>query len=186
MIRHLAACCVVIFAAARPAHAERSSVLWLYNIHTREEIHLRPFRHHGFPHRREWAELTRFFRSWRTQRRRSVHPRLLSTLARLQNHFGGRRIEVVSGYRLQEAGREPSSYHQVARAVDLRIRGVRNRAVFEWCRAQANLGCGYYPNGAHVHIDIRSRSGLWVDLSRSGEQAIYVRDPHKWLRQDLD
>jgi hypothetical protein len=45
----------------------------------------------------------------------------------------------------------------------------------------ADVGCGLYPNGRHVHIDVRSRPSLWVDLSRYGERASYVGGARAWL-----
>jgi Bacterial protein of unknown function (DUF882) len=102
------------------------------------------------------------------------------------NQFAGRRIEVVSGYRVPEDTDNLSSYHQVGRAADVRIPGVRNRALFNFCRAlqaQAPLGCGYYPNGNFVHIDVRGRPALWVDLGRPGAGRRYVADPVGWLRR---
>ena len=53
-----------------------------------------------------------------------MHPRLLRTLAHIQRRFGNRRIEVISGFRAPADGDELNSYHQVGRAVDLRIAGV--------------------------------------------------------------
>src|SRR5262249_44030646 len=77
-----------------------------------------------------------------------------------------------------------TSYHQVGHAADLWIDGVKNRDLFEYCRALQRagerLGCGLYPAGAHVHIDDRSRATIWVDLSGYGDGAIYVKDPERW------
>jgi hypothetical protein len=43
------------------------------------------------------------------------------------------------------------------------------------------LGCGLYPRGSHVHIDVRSQATIWVDLSGYGDGAVYVPDPAAWL-----
>jgi hypothetical protein len=47
-------------------------------------------------------------------------------------------------------------------------------------------GCGYYPNGHHVHVDVRSRSAVWVDLSATSERADYVPAPLSWLARHPD
>src|SRR4051812_45559516 len=41
-----------------------------------------------------------------------------------------------------------------------------------------NVGCGAYPLGSHLHVDNRSTKTIWIDLSRYGETADYVRDPN--------
>jgi uncharacterized protein YcbK (DUF882 family) len=161
--------------------------VWFYNVHTGEELRLRPFARYGRIEPAAWRRLNRFFRSWRTGRRRPVHPRLVRVLAHLQTHFGGRRIEVVSGYRVPEDDDELDSYHQVGRAADVRIVGVPKRALFDYCRelqAQAPLGCGFYPRTEFVHLDVRDqRSGLWVDQGAAGRRRDYVPNPRTWLRR---
>jgi hypothetical protein len=57
------------------------------------------------------------------------------------------------------------------------------RDIFDYCRELADLGCGLYPKGTHVHVDVRSRATIWVDLSRYGEAARYVRDAKGWVRE---
>lgn len=162
------------------------AVLWLYNVHTHEELRVRPFTRGSRLATLPWRQLNRLFRSWRTGQRRTIHPRLVRVLLRLQQHFGGRRIELVSGYRVPDKPDGLSSYHQVGRAADVRIAGVDKRELFEYCRAlqaEEALGCGYYPNTTFVHIDVRGRSGVWVDVSASGEGREYVRNARAWLRR---
>lgn len=120
--------------------------------------------------------MTRLFGDPRTSRRRTVHPRLIRVLVRAQHHFGARRLELYSGYRAP--GRGLNSYHEVAHAADVAIEGVPPRTLFEWCRLQASLGCGLYPQRRFVHIDVRSVAAIWVDLGHHD----YVADPDRWLR----
>lgn len=65
------------------------------------------------------------------------------------------------------------------------IDGIANRDLFEYCRALQRtgeaLGCGLYPRGSHVHIDVRSSATIWVDLSGYGDGADYVQHPDPWL-----
>jgi len=171
----------VVAATLGDARADNRS-LWLYNTHTKEEIRIRPFSRHGIPDRSSWARLSRFFRSWRTEKRRTIHPRLLRVLAQVQRHFGGSRIDLVSGYRVPERGDDLRSYHNVGRAADVRVDGVLARRLFDYCRTLVDVGCGYYPRSERVHIDSRSRSTIWIDLSADGDAADYVRDPDAWLQ----
>ncbi len=137
--------------------------LWIYNAHTHEERRDRPFVQYGLVETQRWAGWSRIFRSWRTQERRTVNPRLLRVLAQIQSYFGGRRLELVSGFRSPKDPGDLHSYHQLARAADFYIRGVANEALYAYCRTLTNVGCGYYPNGIHVHVDVRSRNSIWTD-----------------------
>lgn len=172
----------LLFAAIHPAPTDYRT-LWARNLHTGEEVRVRPFAQHGLLRRTDAHRLTRLFRSWRTGRRRALHPRLVVVLVQVQRHFRGRRIDLVSGYRVPEHERALRSYHQVARAADIRIPGVVNREVYDFCRTFANVGCGLYPNAHHVHIDVRSQAAIWVDLSRDREPAAYVAHPEDWVDQ---
>jgi hypothetical protein len=139
--------------------------------------------------RADRGRVARFFRS-RGGARRAVSGRLVAVLAHLGRHFGGKRILLMSGYRAPDAGAALRSYHQVGRAADVAIPGVSCRDLFERCRALQRhgmrLGCGLYPRGRHVHVDVRSRSTTWVDLSGYRDGAAYVRDPERWLAAHPD
>jgi hypothetical protein len=37
-----------------------------------------------------------------------------------------------------------------------------------------------------VHVDVRSRATIWVDLSGYGDGAVYVSDPEAWLEAHPD
>ena len=148
--------------------------LWLKDLYRGDEIRVAPFGGHGIPCQRDWRRISRFFRD-RHDHGRTVAPGLLRVLAQVQRHFGGRPLHLMSGYRAPGDPQALSSYHQVGHAADIWIDGVENRYLFEYCRALQGtgqrLGCGYYPAGAHVHVDVRSRSTIWVDLSGYGDGA---------------
>jgi hypothetical protein len=79
----------------------------------------------------------------------------------------------MSGYRPDAH----SSLHRSGRALDLAVQGVANEDVFGLCRTLSHVGCGYYPNGAFVHFDVRpwgSARVRWVDDARPGEPSHYV------------
>lgn len=119
-------------------------------------------------------QLRPFFRDTRSGHSRLPHRRLVRVLARISDHFGGRRIQVVSGYR--RAGRFTSrhSRHTKGRAIDIRIPGVPNTALRDYCRSLSKVGCGYYPNSSFVHVDVRDSSAYWVDVSGPGQKPRYV------------
>ena len=64
------------------------------------------------------AELDHVFRCKRTGEVRAVDPRLYETLSVISDHFGGKRIDLISGFRFQ---RQEGSRHFHASAMDIRI-----------------------------------------------------------------
>lgn len=174
----------LLFGTIPSARGADHRLLWLHGTHLNEELRLAPFGVHGVPRWIAWRRVDHLFRSHRTKESRTINPRLLRLLAQIQRHFEGRRIELLSGYRTPDNRDRLSSYHQVGRAADIYIPGVLNRDLYEYCRELVDAGCGLYPKGTHVHVDARSRSGTWVDLSEYGETADYVRDVPRWLSEN--
>lgn len=182
---------VVLWLALLSVRAEATTrhtpQLWLYNVHTRQEVQLDPYAYNGVLDWNVWSRLNGFFRSWRTHEAHPIAPKLLELLVGIQARYGGRRIELVSGFRSPgERDSLSQSNHFEGDAADIRIPGVANRELFELCRSLPNVGCGLYPNGSHVHIDVRPRSAIWVDLSGYGDGARYVAHPDDWLRRNPD
>lgn len=103
--------------------------------------------------------------------------RLLRVLTRVSDHFGGRRILIISGYRKPGGYTRDTSRHTAGQALDIRIPGVPNTALRDYCRNLSRTGCGYYPRSTFVHIDVRQRSAYWVDWSRPGEAPVYGKRP---------
>lgn len=106
---------------------------------------------------------------------RLPNPRLLQQLTRISDHFGGRRITVVSGFRPAGGYTRETSRHVVGDAVDIRIEGVPITAIRDYCRSLDDMGCGYYPRSQFIHVDVRDRSTHWIDYSGPGEAPRYSR-----------
>ena len=107
-----------------------------------------------------------------------IEPRLISLLGVVSNHFGSRKIEIISGFRpFTPTQHNPHSNHMHGKAVDFRVVGVPNETLRDFCRTLKNVGCGYYPNSVFVHMDVRETSAFWIDYSGPGERAKYSRDP---------
>jgi uncharacterized protein YcbK (DUF882 family)/LysM repeat protein len=105
-----------------------------------------------------------------------IDPRLATLVGMVSNHFGGRTIRVVSGYRPYSPTQyTPHSNHNVGRAMDFMVEGVPNTIVRDFCRNFRNTGVGYYPNSTFVHLDVRAAKVYWVDYSRPGEPPRYDR-----------
>ncbi len=112
---------------------------------------------------------------------RHVHPRLALLLANISDHFGGRPIHVVSGFREARGYTRDTSRHVAGRAADIQIAGVPERAIWDYCRSLVQTGCGFYPHSVFVHVDVRVRAAQWVDWSRPGKRPRYgtLRRPYR-------
>ncbi len=114
-----------------------------------------------------------------------VDPRLLALITVVSDHFGGRTLDVVSGYRTYTPSQvTPHSNHNLGKALDFKIEGVKNEDIWSFCRTFRGAGCGYYPNSGFVHLDVRETKAWWIDRSLPGEppqydppEALAVRNP---------
>lgn len=103
-------------------------------------------------------------------------PRLVAMIGVVSNHFDGRTIEVVSGFRAYTPTQYTAhSRHNLGRALDFRIEGIPNEELRDFCRTLRSTGCGYYPNSTFVHLDVRDAKAYWVDLSHPGEPPRYAK-----------
>jgi uncharacterized protein YcbK (DUF882 family) len=120
--------------------------------------------------------LARLMRPRADKRRgKEPHPRLVRLLARVSDHFGGRPIHVISGYRRAGGYTKDTSRHVAGQAIDFRIPGVPLEALRDYCSKLRHVGVGYYPNSHFVHLDVRRRDARWTDRSRPGEAPSIVR-----------
>jgi uncharacterized protein YcbK (DUF882 family) len=105
-----------------------------------------------------------------------VDPRLVTLVGIVSSHFGGKTMEVVSGYRAYTPTQyAPHSNHNYGKALDFRILGVKDDEAYDFCRTLRSAGCGYYPNSSFLHLDVRDTKASWVDWSRPGEPPKYDR-----------
>jgi LysM repeat protein len=119
--------------------------------------------------------LSDLMRHRQTGAKRLPDPRLLQNLTRVSDFFGGRRILIISGYRKPGGYTRDTSRHTQGQALDIRIPGVPNASLRDYCRSLPRTGCGYYPRSTFVHMDVRASSAYWVDWSRPGEAPSYAR-----------
>jgi uncharacterized protein YcbK (DUF882 family)/LysM repeat protein len=104
----------------------------------------------------------------------AVDPRLVALVGIVSSHFGGKPLEIVSGYRAYSPTQYTAhSNHNLGKALDFRIRGVNNEALRDFCHTLRSAGCGYYPNSTFVHLDVRDTKAFWTDWSHPGEPPKY-------------
>ena len=110
-----------------------------------------------------------FVRCYRTNKEKSVAPRLIEIVLAAAEHFGVDTVEIISGYRARPYG-APHSKHFLGQALDIRVPGISSARLSDWLWATFNnVGVGYYPRQNFVHIDTRDADIRWVDKSRHGE-----------------
>jgi uncharacterized protein YcbK (DUF882 family) len=122
--------------------------------------------------------LRRILRFYPTGAETPIDPRLAALLGQVSDHFGGKPLHIVSGFRpYTPAQYTPHSNHNFGRAMDFNVEGVPNTVVRDFCRTFRDAGVGYYPNSTFVHLDVRAAKTYWVDYSRPGE-APHYDSPH--------
>ena len=125
---------------------------------------------------------SRMLRCRRTNTDKDMEPRLLAILSHVFDHFGERRIDVISGFRNQ---RKTSSYHYKASASDIRVDGVSARRLKDFVETldSGGMGIGIYPITGFVHIDVRPPpSYRWTDYSKSNPDAEQKKPP-PWVKR---
>jgi len=155
--------------SAEPRHLEAETI---HAVRLGEDFHIRVKDSHGHVAPSALKAFEKLMRQGNATH--SVDPRLIALVGIVSSHFGGKTIEVVSGYRAYSPTQyAPHSNHNYGKALDFRIRGVSDEAIRDFCRTLRSAGCGYYPNNSFVHLDVRDTKASWVDWSRPGEPPKY-------------
>ena len=121
----------------------------------------------------------------RTDTEKPMDPQLLMLLSHIYDHFGGKPLEIVSGYRNQ---RKQTSNHFKGTASDIRIAGVPPKKLREFAETLdgGGMGIGIYPRSGFVHIDVRPPPSFrWIDYSAPGSNEAEKRPPRGWKRKKL-
>jgi uncharacterized protein YcbK (DUF882 family) len=144
-----------------------SGNVWVYTVNFHEEVKVNIYGEDGELDDDALAQLDDHFRCRRSGERRAVDPRLYEILSIVYDHFGQKRIELVSAFRNQP---NQGSRHYHASAMDIRIPGVSTRELYEFASSldTGDMGIGRYPTSDFVHIDFRApgeKSYRWTDYS---------------------
>jgi len=147
--------------------AKPSGDIWLRAENLDEEVKLNIFKADGTYDEAALAKLDELFRCRQTHEVRAVRPELYEQLSRIYDHFGGRRVDLVSGFRFAE---RDSSRHFHASAMDIRIKDVSIREMYTYAESLdgGNMGIGIYPTSGFIHVDFRAPgepSYRWTDYS---------------------
>ena len=165
-------------AASRWGRPRAPGVVTFYRTATKVRSRFRLVDERGRASRtgtRRIAEVMRPRDARRAERFPNPPARLIELVARISDHFGGRVVHVISGYRHAGGYTRDTSQHIAGHAIDIRIAGVPNTTLRDYLRTLDHVGVGYYPRSSFVHLDVRERSAYWVDWSRPGEAPRYQR-----------
>jgi uncharacterized protein YcbK (DUF882 family) len=112
-------------------------------------------------------ELDHFLRDDRTEAEKAYDPREFDLLHNLLTRLGRPHgvIDVVCGYRTPwsnnflrtrgpDTGVAKNSQHMQAKAIDIRVPGVRTRTLRNAALSLHAGGVGYYPISQFVHVDV--------------------------------
>lgn len=89
--------------------------------------------------------------------------KLIELIDHLQDHFGAKEIQVISGYRSPEYNASlrkrssrvaHNSLHMKGLAMDIRIPGVDKRELGRYAHSLRAGGVGVYPTSGFVHVDV--------------------------------
>jgi uncharacterized protein YcbK (DUF882 family) len=167
---------------AKPAKAPKVDSKWgapkrpgtasFYRIWSRETMRVKLVDDRRTPRPAAQRVMRELMRPRESRKRKLPNARLLRLLADVSDHFGGRQLQIVSGYRLPGGLTRDSSRHVAGEAMDFRIPGVPLTELRDYCYHFDAAGVGYYPRTQFVHLDVRRQNARWTDWSLPGQVAI--------------
>ena len=151
---------------------KQPGVVELFRIWSKESVRLKLVDTRGRPRQDARRALREFLRPRDSKRRKTPNARLLSLLAKVSDHFGGRPLHIVSGYRIAKGLTRKTSRHVAGEAIDFRIPGVPLTVLRDYCQQFEEVGVGYYPTTEFVHLDVRKQPARWTDWSLPGQPPV--------------
>jgi uncharacterized protein YcbK (DUF882 family)/LysM repeat protein len=151
---------------------KQRGVVTLYRIWSRETQRVRLVDSRGRTKPAALRTMRELLRPRESRKRKTPNARLLSLLAEVSDHYGGRTLHVVSGFRMPGGLTRDTSRHVAGEAIDFRIPGVPLTELRDYCHHFDHVGVGYYPRTQFVHLDVRRQSARWTDWSLPGQPAI--------------
>ncbi len=164
--------------------APPSGKLRIYSLNYKDEVDVNIYNPDGSFDVQALAEISHAFKCRRSGLEHDIDTRLVTILSHIYDHFGGKRLELLSGYRFQ---RRTTSNHFHGSAADIRIPGVDPRKIRSYAETldAGGMGVGWYPRVGFVHVDVRQPpSYRWIDYSRSNPDARDRQLPRGFKRKD--
>lgn len=161
----------------------------IYRSHTQK---MKRFTYHanGKFNVSELKKIDRHLRSRTDQKVKPIDRRLICLLDHLEDHFGARQIEVISGFRssamnksLKAQGRSVAdeSFHIKGMATDIHIDEIDEKNLVNYLKKIHQGGIGYYPNLLMVHVDF-GPNRFWQEGRFKNRLNIGVFNPKSTVR----
>lgn len=144
-----------------PIHGD--GTLTLFNTHLAENLTIQFRNENGTYNRQALKDISHLLRCRLTEEEHVINPQLLDTIDNIQDHFGGKTIYVVSGYRSpvlnqdlrkKKRGVAKNSLHMHGMAMDIQIPGIPTSQIRDYAISLQIGGVGYYRSNAFVHVDV--------------------------------
>ena len=164
--------------------APPSGNLDIVSLNYKDEAKVNIYNEDGSFNVQALAEINHIFKCRRSGLEHDIDTRLVTILSHVYDHFGGKRIELLSGYRFQ---RRTTSNHFHGAAADIRIPGIDPRKIRSYVETldAGGMGVGWYPKVGFVHVDVRlPPSYRWIDYSHSNPDARDRMLPRGFKRKD--
>lgn len=136
--------------------------LTLHNLRLGEKVEVQYRKKNGsYYNRKALKDIEKVLRCRLTNETHEIPIELLELVDQIQDHFGGKEIKVISGYRspklnkaLRRQGRRVASrsLHMRGWAMDIRIPGVSSRQLQKYALSLKRGGVGRYSHFVHVDI----------------------------------
>jgi uncharacterized protein YcbK (DUF882 family) len=154
---------------------KKPGTVTFYRIWSRETVRVKLVDDRGTARPGAQRMMRELMRPRESRKRKLPNARLLQLLANVSDHFGGRPLHIVSGYRLPGGLTRDTSRHVAGEAMDFRIPGVPLTELRDYCYRFRAAGVGYYPRTQFVHLDVRRQNARWTDWSLPGQAAILTK-----------
>jgi uncharacterized protein YcbK (DUF882 family) len=164
--------------------ARPSGHIHIYSINYKEEADVNIYNEDGSYNLQALTEINHIFKCRRSGLEHDIDTRLVTILSHISDHFDGKRIELLSGYRFQ---RRTTSNHFHGTAADIRIPGVDPLKIraFVSTLDSGGMGMGWYPKVGFIHVDVREPpSYRWIDYSKSNPDARDRQLPRGFKRKN--
>jgi uncharacterized protein YcbK (DUF882 family) len=140
----------------------RRGVLALESVNTGEQLEVTLDLATGELDETSYRAFRHFMRCLHSSAESPMDPRLITLLHSISVRTG-RKILIVSGFRLPVYSTAAFSYHARGMAADIRIPGMTALMVRDLVTSMGVKGIGYYPRSEFVHVDVREQKSFWTD-----------------------
>jgi uncharacterized protein YcbK (DUF882 family) len=106
--------------------------------------------------------ISEIFRSRDSDVQMPIDPKLVELIDRIEDHFGVRQVEVISGFRSSAFNKElkatghavaNESFHTKGMAADIHLDEIEEKTLRDYALSLGVGGVGYYPSLDFVHVD---------------------------------